>query len=74
MQKIYYIRWSNRYIKKTILLLVLILSLESCSKKNTCTDFKTGKFKYSDSNYSERIISRTDSTQTETNLKNGNKY
>ena len=61
-------------MKKTILVLVILTGLNSCTQNLTCADFKTGKFKYLDSSYSEWIITRTDSTQTETNLKNGNEY
>ncbi len=41
------------------------------SQNNQCSDFKTGKFEYTNPNYSEWKVIRTDSTQTEINSKTG---
>ena len=41
------------------------------SQKKKCLDFKTGKFEYTNPEFSEWKVMRTDSTQTEINSKNG---
>ncbi|WP_035096460.1 hypothetical protein [Aquimarina megaterium] len=52
------------------LLLLFALGMTSCSSQSKdCLIFKTGTFKYSDSD--DWIITRTDSTQIEVNKKNG---
>lgn len=58
---------------KRISFAVFLITLFSVgySQNNQCSDFKTGKFEYTNPNYSEWKVIRTDSTQTEINSKNG---
>jgi len=58
-------------MKKAIPIVILLITLYSCSQEKKCTDFKVGKFVYSDPNYSEWKVNRTDSTQTEISTKSG---
>ena len=52
-------------------IVILFLSLNNKPQELRCEKFKTGKFKYTNSKYSGWIVTRTDSTQTETILKEG---
>jgi len=58
-------------MKKLILFLTILISLNSCNSDKKCTDFKTGTFKYTHPDFSEWKITRTDSTQTEISSKSG---
>jgi hypothetical protein len=58
-------------MKNLLLILILNLTLNSCVKEKNCASFKTGTFQYSDQLYSDLKVIRTDSTQTEINMKNG---
>lgn len=59
-------------MKKIIYTFFLITSITiGYSQRKQCSDFKTGKFEYTDPKYSEWKVVRTDSTQTEINTKNG---
>jgi hypothetical protein len=51
-------------------LISILISLNSCSQEKNCTDFKIGEFKYVDKNLPE-LITRTETTQIETNLETG---
>jgi len=54
-----------------ILIIAFITVLSSYAQQNKCSNFKTGKFEYSDPNYTEWKVTRTDSTQIEINTKTG---
>ncbi|MDD5149965.1 MAG: hypothetical protein PHC28_05710 [Flavobacterium sp.] len=58
---------------KKILFIIFLITFVTIgySQKKQCSDFKTGKFEYTDSKYFEWKVVRTDSTQTEINSKNG---
>lgn len=56
-------------MKKTIVV-ILILSCYNLFSQD-CSMLKTGKFRYFDSEFSDWVIVRSDSLQTESNLKNG---
>ncbi|NDP28095.1 MAG: hypothetical protein GZ087_11815 [Flavobacterium sp.] len=58
---------------KTILFSIFLITIATIcySQKKQCSDFKTGKFEYTDPKYSEWRVVRIDSTQTEINSKNG---
>jgi hypothetical protein len=59
-------------MKRIAFALFQITFFTICYSQNTqCSDFKTGKFEYTNPNYSEWKVIRTDSTQTEINSKNG---
>lgn len=58
-----------RFIFSTILLLSFFTI--SAQNKTTCLDFKTGKFKYSNPEYSEWSVTRNDTIQIETSTKTG---
>jgi hypothetical protein len=47
------------------IIITLLLTFTSYSQEPKCSNFKCGKFKYSNPKYSEWIVMRTDSTQTE---------
>jgi len=50
-------------MKQTISIFILLLTLNSFSQEKKCSDFKVGKFTYSDPDYSDLITVRTDSFQ-----------
>ena len=52
-------------------LFLIIFSTISYSQKKLCSDFKTGKFEYTNPKFSEWKVTRTDSTQTEISSING---
>ncbi|WP_298508294.1 hypothetical protein [uncultured Kordia sp.] len=52
-------------MKPTIIILTLFISLISFSQEKKCSDFKIGKFTYSDPDYADLITERTDSLQTD---------
>jgi hypothetical protein len=58
---------------KTALFTIFLITLFTIgySQTNKCSDFKIGKFEYTNPKYSEWKVIRTDSTQTEINSKNG---
>lgn len=55
-------------MKKNIFLFFVIITITNsyCQNKQ-CSDFRTGKFEYTNPSYSEWKVIRTDSTQTEIN-------
>lgn len=54
---------------KTILFLViLVFFFNSCTQQKSCSDFKTGEFRYTDKKLPVKII-RTNSIQIESDLK-----
>ncbi|GAA4896341.1 hypothetical protein GCM10023311_21310 [Flaviramulus aquimarinus] len=57
-------------MRKLVLILFSILALSSYCQDKNCSEFKTGEFEYSNSNYSEWKINRTDSIQIEISTKN----
>ena len=56
---------------KYIVFFFLLTAFSCKSQPSDCSKFKTGTFKYIDSNNLETTIVRNDSTQTEFNNKNG---
>jgi hypothetical protein len=58
---------------KRILFIVFLITITTKiqAQKKQCSDFKIGKFEYTNPKYSEWKVVRTDSTQTEINSKNG---
>ena len=51
--------------KISFALFLISLITNSYSQKKPCSDFKTGKFEYTNPKFSEWKVTRTDSTQTE---------
>ncbi|NQY31117.1 MAG: hypothetical protein HRT69_16830 [Flavobacteriaceae bacterium] len=58
-------------MKKTISIFILLLALNSFSQEKKCSDFKVGKFTYSDPDYADLITIRTDSLQIDSYPKMG---
>lgn len=58
---------------KYSLFFVFIFIVSCKAQNNKCKKFKTGLFKYADSDFQNSIILRNDSIQVETNSKTGNK-
>jgi hypothetical protein len=54
-----------KQMKNIIITFLFLLTFTSYSQETKCSNFKYGKFKYSNPKYSEWIVVRTDSTQTE---------
>ena len=50
---------------------LIIVGLNSYAQQNKCSQFKTGKFEFSEPKYAEWQVTRTDSTQIELNTKTG---
>ena len=57
-------------MKNLILILILYLTLNSCTQEKNCTDFKIGKFVYAEKNRPEQIV-RNDDIQIEINPETG---
>ncbi len=57
-------------MKKLHTLIILLLTLSSCAQEKNCSEFKIGKFKYTDEKMPFEII-RNDTLQIERNLKTG---
>lgn len=58
-------------MKNIIYVIIIIMSFLSCKSDKKCTDFKTGSFKYIDQSLSDWKVTRNDTLQIETNIKNG---
>ena len=58
-------------MKQTISIFILLLTLNSFSQEKKCSDFKVGKFTYSDPDYADLITIRTDSLQIDSYPKMG---
>jgi len=58
-------------MKQTISMFILLLTLSSFAQEKNCSDFKVGKFTYSDPDYADLITVRTDSLQTDSYPKMG---
>ncbi|WP_345170424.1 hypothetical protein [Algibacter aquimarinus] len=58
-------------MRKLIFIMLFGLTIGIYGQEKKCSDFKVGDFKYSNPEYSEWIINRTDSTQIETSTKTG---
>ncbi|MEY8847189.1 hypothetical protein AB9K26_00080 [Psychroserpens sp. XS_ASV72] len=52
-------------MKKVLLVLIIFHSIKISAQEKNCSDFKTGKFKYSDVSWSEIISVRNDSIQSD---------
>jgi hypothetical protein len=58
-------------MKNIIYTLIIIVSFVSCKSAKKCLDFKTGNFEYIDPKFSDWKVTRNDTLQIETNIKNG---
>ncbi|MBC3759933.1 hypothetical protein H7U19_16085 [Hyunsoonleella sp. SJ7] len=58
-------------MRKLVIILFYSFSLTTFGQEAQCSNFKTGSFKYASPLYADWSISRTDSTQIETNSKTG---
>ena len=58
-------------MKNLILILILNLTLNGWAQEKNCSDFKVGKFTYSDPDYADLITVRTDSLQIDSYPKMG---
>ena len=58
-------------MKNLIFILFIAFATNIYSQEKTCTEFKTGKFKYANPKYAKWEITRNDSVQIETNTKTG---
>ncbi len=54
-----------------IFIIAFIVFSSSYAQQNKCSQFRTGKFEYSEPKYSEWEVTRTDSTQIEISTKTG---
>lgn len=52
-------------MKLTLIILISLATILISAQEKQCSDFKTGKIKYSDISWSEITSVRTDSTQTD---------
>lgn len=57
-------------MNKALSILILFMSLSSCSQELKCSEFRTGEFRYVNENFPEKII-RTELMQIETNPETG---
>lgn len=57
-------------MNKILSILILFMSLSSCSQEIKCSEFRTGEFRYLNENFPEKII-RTELSQIETNPETG---
>jgi hypothetical protein len=60
-------------MKNIIYAIIIIVSFLSCKSDKKCPDFKTGNFKDIDQSLSDWKVTRNDTLQIETNIKNGMK-
>jgi len=58
-------------MRETITIIFLLLTFGLFAQEKQCSDFKFGKFTYSDPDYSDLITVRTDSLQTDSYPKMG---
>ena len=58
-------------MRNIFFLLLLVLTIGTYGQDKKCSNFKVGEFKYANPEYSDWQVNRTDSTQIETNTKNG---
>ncbi|MFS4481616.1 hypothetical protein ACKGJY_01245 [Hyunsoonleella sp. 2307UL5-6] len=58
-------------MKSLILIVFALLSNVSYCQEKKCSDYKVGVFEYTNSNYSDWQIKRTDNEQIEKNIKTG---
>lgn len=58
-------------MKRLIFILFFLLTFISFAQEKKCSEFKIGKYEYSNPKYSEWKIIRTDSTQIEISKKTG---
>lgn len=58
-------------MRSLLSILISLFATTIFSQDISCSNFKIGKFKYANPQYSEWSISRTDSVQIETNTKTG---
>lgn len=56
-------------MKKLIFIVLVVYNTSIYSQEITCSEFKTGTFKFENPNYSDWQITRNDTTQIETNAK-----
>jgi hypothetical protein len=58
-------------MKNPLLIIILLLTINSYAQENKCSDFKVGKFTYSDPDYADLITIRNDSIQIDSYPKMG---
>lgn len=58
-------------MKNLVYITFLLISISFQGQDKTCSDFKTGKFKYANPKYAEWEVTRNDSIQIETSTKTG---